>query len=205
MATRSAIPGLVVARVNFSVSGIPWLFTMHGRTADSSVNTSAKMQGLADAIDAAVLPLAAAALNTSNTYTGITVADLSTAVLPDAVNASSVVGTRGSAVTSTAACVVTKRTGQVGRAFRGRCYVGGAALSDLTAGGSEWVSGYATSCQGLVEAVRAAFGTATPTAYTAVLYHRAAGQGGIPAADSTTPVTSVLGRTEIGVQRSRRK
>lgn len=205
MTVRSALSGLVVARVRFSAGGIPWEFTMHGRTNDSSANTSAKMAGLASEIDGAVSGLVAARLNDANTWTGVAIQDLSPARLPDEEVAESTAGTRGSDLVPQSSCVVvTKRTAKIGRAFRGRCYLSGGIASDLDSSGTEWDAGWATSEEQLVDAVRGAFGTASPQAYTAVIYHRKAGQDNDPPADTVTPITAVVGRTELGQQKSRR-
>lgn len=206
MAIRSALAGLVVVKVQHSAGGIPWEWTCHARTADASVNTSAKMNDLADKARIAWHNATAAALlNDANTFVGVTVQDLSPALLPDEFQSQGETGTRGTAlVPQSSCCVVTKRTALVGRAFRGRAYISGAVAADLDATGTEWDSGYATACENAVDDVLDAFATASPIGYTPVIYHRHAGQGGVPAADTVTTITAVLGRTELAQQKSRR-
>lgn len=205
MAIRSALHGLVVVKVRHSAGGIPWEWTCHARTNDATVNTSGKMLDLSDVAAAAWNAGAAALLNNAQTFTGVTVTDLSLTLLPDETTAASTAGTRGTAlVPQSSCCVVTKRTAQVGRAFRGRAYISGAVAADLDSTGTEWDSAYATACEDLVDDVLDSFATASPTAYNPVIYHRNAGEGGSPSADSITIITSVLGRTELAQQKSRR-
>lgn len=205
MAVRSSIAGLVVVKVQYIAGGIPWEYTIHARTNDNSANTNAKMAGVSEAVALAVDNTAAALVNNANALVGVTTTDLSPALLPDAVYVDSVSGTRGTALVPQSSCVVvTKRTASVGRAFRGRCYISGGVAADLDATGTEWDSGYASAAKDQVQDAVNAIAAASPTAYKAVIWHRAAGQGGVPAADTTTDITSLLGRTELAQQKSRR-
>lgn len=205
MAVRSGLHGLVVVRMQHTAGGIAWEWTCHARTVDATPNTSAKMQGLAVACENAWSAVQDTILNNAQTFVQTTVQDLALTVLPDEVSAAGFAGARGAALVPQSSCVVvTKRTGSVGRAFRGRAYISGGVSADLDATGTEWDSGYATAVENAVDDVLDAMAGASPTGYTPVIYHRSAGQGGSPAADSITPITSVLGRTELAQQKSRR-
>jgi len=204
-AFRSAIVGLAEAILNFNaVSSPSWQVTMHVRTADGSANTVAKLDGLAAALANLVsVTFPTTMLNASNSFAGVTARDLSPALLPDSFIAEAINGTRaGGALANDSTLVVTQKTAQVGRSFRGRCYFSGLAPSDLDSV-SAFKASVAEEFEDYVEQWRNACVAAAPQSYTPVIYHRRAGSSGVPAADSTTPITSNLGRIVVASQRRR--
>lgn len=199
----SAIVGLVVANFAWVAGGVGWETTLHMTTVSGDPNDPTGMQDLADALDVPVSGFPGA-WNNANQYLGVTVHDLSSTLIPEKTASSAVTGTRGTALTPQESCIVaTLDTGKIGRAFRGRMYFSGGVAGDLDNGGTDWAQAYADDIDTLVSAIfTAALGA--PTEYVPVIYHRAAGQGGVPAADTATVVTGERARTELAVQKRRR-
>lgn len=203
----SALNGLAVARMKFTTGGVIWMSTLHCRQATGVAHTTSGFAGLADAIDnymdAAGL---ASLLNNSTQYTGMELQDLSPTLFPTIFRTSARTGTRGTSLTPTeSALTITWGTGFLGRAFRGRSYMSGAVSGDLDNGGQDWAAAFASQWGTWMAGLLSAIASASPVNYTAVIYHRAAGKFGIPAADTVTNILTATGRTELASQKRRRK
>jgi hypothetical protein len=206
--SESALAGLVVFRFQGRVaSGFPAEMTCHARTAGSVPNTGAIMAGGAAAgagwwDDAATRAL----FGNGSALDRVVVQDLSPAGLSSAVVSIGLAGTRGTGapVATQDSLVITKNTGLAGPGFRGRMYSWGALAVDLDAAGGLWDQTFADAWTTAAAAMDTALALAAPTGYSPCIWHRTAGTGGSPAADSVTDITSYTGRTELAVIRSRR-
>lgn len=206
--SESALDGLVVIRVEGFHATNPAQITIHARTGAASANTSAGMQGLADAVAAwgvSATGLKALMSQTQAYLQQVTVQDLSPTGLDSEIAIMDVQGgvTGVAAVTPGVSQVVTLRTGLQGRAFRGRSYIYGRTINDLNAAGNAWTPTAASEATTVFGLLLDAVAMATPVEYAVGIWHRAAGEGGNPAADTFTPVTNVLGRTPLASQRRR--
>jgi len=202
---RSALDGLSEAIIVFAADASPnWEITMHCRTADGSANTAAKLIGLRDALTNLVTVTWPTTIVNAHTQIIETVArDLSPARLPDATQTVAVVGTRGGQyLANDSTLVVTKLTAKVGRAFRGRNYFSGRVGPDLVSQ-SSFDSAVAEEYEDYQEQLRTAIVGAAPQSYTPVIYHRKAGQGNVPPADTVDPITGSFGRILVASQRRR--
>lgn len=206
--SESQLAGLVVVRFQGRVaSGFPCEMTVHARTADAAANTAARLAGAAAAgagwwDDAATRAL----FGNGSALDRVVVQDLSPAGLSSAISTVGLAGTRGSGapVATQDSLVITKNTGLAGQAFRGRMYTWGALATDLDAAGGLWDQTFADAWTTAAAAMDTALSLAAPEEYEPVIWHRAAGAGGVPAADSVTTISTYTGRTGLAVVRSRR-
>lgn len=203
---RSALTNLVIMRFQGRTpAGIEAEMTLHATGA--AANSAANMLALS-AVGAAWMAKAGTRALFSNgvPLDQCVVQDLGPARLASQQTPVAVAGTRGAGapVAAVDSLVVTKLTAQAGVAFRGRFYTWGALATDLDAAGGLWDSAFATAWGVAIADLLDDIPLTAPTAYTPVIWHRVAGEGGVPAADTTTAVTGALGRTELAVVRSRR-
>lgn len=207
--TESALPGLVVVRFQGRVpSGFPVEMTCHARSAGAIANTAATLLGCATAAagwwdDAPTLAL----FGNGSSLDQVTVQDLSPAGLSSAIVTTGNAGTRGAGAPAAAqdSLVVTKNTGRAGPGYRGRMYTWGALAADLDAAGGLWDSAFASAWTDAAADMDTALALASPTGYSPCIWHRTAGSGGDPVADTVTDITSYTGRIGLAVMRSRRR
>ena len=203
---RSALSNLVLIRFQGrNPAGHDAEFTVHA--TGSAANSAAGMLALS-AVGAAWMSKAATRALFSNgcSLDRCLVQDMGPAFLASQITTVGLAGTRGAGapVAAVDSLVVTKRTAQAGRPFRGRYYTWGALATDLDAAGGEWDATFAADWETAIEDMQDDIPLTVPVAFTPVLWHRTAAQGGTPAADTTTTITGATGQTELAVVRARR-